>query len=171
MVQQPSDSSEANPSGAEDTPLLQQYKTLIRQQDTKLQELTTQVEQIAKKNSDLEAKLNESISSNTQLKDENTLLRAQMATSLSMHNFEPATQNVYEMQNIGESHSLVAKEIEIDMIIQSYEEKISVLKEKNSELEMKLNESNTARGEQTAELERLKSDQDDLLELLADQVQ
>lgn len=40
--------------GSDDVSLLHQYKNLIRQQDAKLQEVTTQIEKINKRNHELE---------------------------------------------------------------------------------------------------------------------
>lgn len=45
--------------GSDDVSLLHQYKNLIRQQDAKLQEVTTQIEKINKRNNELEVSLNE----------------------------------------------------------------------------------------------------------------
>lgn len=88
-----------------------------------------------------QAALTDATSENSRLKDENTLLKAQLSTAASI---QPAPS--------------------VDVNIQlEYQQKLSALTEEVN----RLNAVNHAANE---ELARTKKDQDDLLELLADQV-
>lgn len=101
---------------------------------------------------------------NSQLKDENTLLKAQLAASVSPQTVNPES---VEVPTIIPSQT---SNLEMDKFAKEYEEKLSLLQQKIIDLETKLSVSLAANSEMTTELERLRTDQDELLELLADQV-
>ncbi|KAJ2945386.1 hypothetical protein O0L34_g189 [Tuta absoluta] len=128
---------------------LEQYKTLIRQQDGRLQELMVQVEQLIQQNQALQSALNDSKQSNSHLKDENTLLKAQVSAQTS-----PSS---------GQAPPIA------DDRAREYEARIAQL---STELMGTRQAMLTAQeGEKLAreEMEKVRKDQDDLLELLADQ--
>lgn len=60
--------------------LLLQYKELIREQDRRLQEASNTIDQLNSQQAQLQAQIEEMVQVNCQLRDENTLLRAQLAT-------------------------------------------------------------------------------------------
>ncbi|XP_061379351.1 general vesicular transport factor p115 isoform X1 [Danaus plexippus] len=123
-----------SPGRSSPEPQLEQYKSLIRQQDARLQELVQQLETLTAHAQHLQGALNEAQSANSLLRDENTLLKAQVGNSGSDHE---------------------------DRIRQLTGE-VARLKE---ELEG-VRRSHSARDE---ELEKMRRDQNDLLELLDDQ--
>ncbi|XP_037972928.2 general vesicular transport factor p115 [Plutella xylostella] len=131
---------QTNGDTEEDTESLAQYKSLIRQQDARLHELLQQLAAETQRGHKLQAALTDATSENSRLKDENTLLKAQLSTAASI---QPAPS--------------------VDANIQlEYQQKVSALTDEVN----RLNAVNHAANE---ELARTKKDQDDLLELLADQ--
>ncbi|XP_045537122.1 general vesicular transport factor p115 [Papilio machaon] len=122
---------------------LEQYKALIRQQDARLQELVAQLDDMLQQNHALQVALNDSKSSNSLLKDENTLLKAQMSAAQNL----PTTESNDKTQ---------------------YEIKINQLTAEINRLNEILKTTQEEKKKQEVELEKLKSDQDDLLILLSD---
>ncbi|KAM3959650.1 general vesicular transport factor p115 [Aphomia sociella] len=129
---------------------LEQYKTLIRQQDARLQELISQVEGLLQQNQSLQVALNDSLSSNSHLKDENTLLKAQVSAAKSL----PSNQEL---------------PCQDDAKLKEYEERIKQLTAEVTRLDTELRISQDSQKLAAEELETLKKDQDDLLVLFADQ--
>lgn len=111
-----------------------------------------------------QAKSEEYLLINSQLKDENTLLKAQLAASVSPQTVNP---ECIEIPTFASSPTPV---VDKDAVVREYEEKLNLLQQKIVDLESKLSSSQVVNSEITAEMERLKTDQDDLLELLADHV-
>ncbi|CAG9134746.1 unnamed protein product [Plutella xylostella] len=132
--------AQTNGDTEEDTESLAQYKSLIRQQDARLHELLQQLAAEQQRGHKLQAALTDATSENSRLKDENTLLKAQLSTAASI---QPAPS--------------------VDVNIQlEYQQKLSALTEE-------VNRLNAVSQAANEELARTKKDQDDLLELLADQ--
>ncbi|KAI5634891.1 hypothetical protein NE865_12374 [Phthorimaea operculella] len=130
---------------------LEQYKTLIRQQDGRLQELMVQVEQLIQQNQALQSALNDSKQANSHLKDENTLLKAQVSAAQTLPNINQQPPPLSDER---------ARE---------YEARIGQL---SAELEATREAMYKAQEDEKfirKELEKVQKDQDDLLELLADQ--
>ncbi|XP_063386837.1 general vesicular transport factor p115 [Cydia fagiglandana] len=123
-----------------DDATLEQYKNLIRQQDARLQQLMQQVEGLIQHNNQLQSALNDSIASNSHLKDENTLLKAQVSA--------------HPVRGTSDSE---------------YEAKLNQLTLEVTRLDGELEKAREAEARAVQELEKTKKDQDDLLELLADQ--
>ncbi|CAG9565043.1 unnamed protein product [Danaus chrysippus] len=69
------------PGRSSPEPQLEQYKSLIRQQDARLQELVQQLETVTAHAQQLQSALNDSQAANSLLRDENTLLKAQVGSS------------------------------------------------------------------------------------------
>ncbi|XP_049876015.1 general vesicular transport factor p115 isoform X2 [Pectinophora gossypiella] len=133
---------------------LEQYKTLIRQQDGRLQELMTQVDALIQQNQALQGALGDSQASNSLLKDENTLLKAQVSAAHSLPQAQAHTQPPAQAQ---------------DDKVKEYEARIQQL---DAQLAGAMEALRAAREGETramVELDKLRKDQDDLLELLADQ--
>ncbi|CAH2983907.1 unnamed protein product [Chilo suppressalis] len=129
---------------------LLQYKTLIRQQDARLHELTAQLDALLQRNQQLQSALNDATASNSHLKDENTLLKAQVSAVNSLPN----------------QSQQVPRE---DVKVKEHEARIQELTAEVSRLGQELVTSREAHKMAADELEKLRKDQDDLLELLADQ--
>uniref|UniRef100_A0A1B6CZB3 Uncharacterized protein n=1 Tax=Clastoptera arizonana TaxID=38151 RepID=A0A1B6CZB3_9HEMI len=159
--------------------VLLQYKDLIRDQDKRLYDMTTENEALRHELKMAAAQIDELNTSLDQLRDQNMVLRAQVnASGLSRESENVSFQNQKQMNN------------EKDAIIQRLEEELKQLRlckteshQQNSEelndnhdqiksFQKVLEDSNKQIDElktKTEELERLKRDQEDLLELLADQ--
>ncbi|KAL0821445.1 hypothetical protein ABMA28_004918 [Loxostege sticticalis] len=139
--------SRASPSSG----TLEQYKSLIRQQDARLQELTQQLDGLLRQNTQLQSALNDSLASNSHLKDENTLLKAQVSAATPLNHQAPAPPSQDDAK---------AKE---------YEAKVQHLANEVAKLTNELSLAQEAKKTATEELEKLKKDQEDLLVLLVDQ--
>ncbi|CAG4988330.1 unnamed protein product [Colias eurytheme] len=170
LIQSVSQKQENGPEtvAAEDN--LEQYKSLIRQQDARLQELVHQLEALVQQNRLLQGALNDSIASNSLLKDENTLLKAQVSAKL------PNQMQIQQMSQSsqatpGQTHqSSQANHVapNQDFLVE-YDNKIQALNAEVNRLNEVLNSSEEGKRNSEQELEKLRKDQDDLLELLADQ--
>ncbi|XP_026741519.1 general vesicular transport factor p115 [Trichoplusia ni] len=149
--QQNGASSPAPERGSPDSGTLEQYKTLIRQQDARLQELMAQLEGLLQQNQSLQGALNDSLSANSLLKDENTLLKAQVSAAKSV----PSGVQVPTPSQ--------------DDVRVEYEAKLQTLAAEVARLSSELKTSQEGQKSMGEELEKMRKDQDDLLELLADQ--
>ncbi|XP_072945057.1 general vesicular transport factor p115 [Epargyreus clarus] len=127
---------------------LAQYKSLIRQQDARLHELLQQLDRLDAQNRQLQSALNDSIAANSLLKDENTLLKAQVSTS-SLPTPVPVPGP--------------------DPRVAEYEARVEQLNREVARLNDVVKTAQDGQKAAVEELEKLKKDQDDLLELLADQ--
>ncbi|XP_060804738.1 general vesicular transport factor p115 isoform X2 [Amyelois transitella] len=123
---------------------LEQYKTLIRQQDSRLQELMQQLEAMMQQNQSLQSALNDALASKSHLKDENTLLRAQLSANTATTPQDQSQLREYEAR------------------VQELTSQVSML---NNELKMAEERQRLSQ----EELDTLRKDQDDLLVLFADQ--
>ncbi|GBP58592.1 General vesicular transport factor p115 [Eumeta japonica] len=139
----------AERASPEEGATLERYKNLIRQQDARLQELVAQVDALIQQNQSLQGALNDILSANSQLKDENTLLKAQVSASTIVPAPPPTVLE--------------------DPRIMQYEERIQQLNEETSRLSEQLKSTQDHYSKSMEEFEKLKKDQDDLLELFADQ--
>ncbi|XP_050347503.1 general vesicular transport factor p115 [Nymphalis io] len=129
---------------------LQQYKQVIRLQDARLSELLQQLEVLAVQAASLQSALNDSQSANSLLKDENTILKAQVSANLSPQSQPNPVQPP-------------------DPKIVEYEARIQQLTDQVTRLTTELNVAKESQQNSAEELEKLKKDQEDLLELVADQ--
>lgn len=135
---------ETNNSTPNNTELLQQYKDLIRQQDIELKQLKLINNNMNDDKIKYESKINELQLEICHLRDQNIVLRAAQ-TNLNDNNIEIKNNN--------------------DDIVKNLNDKIN-------QLTIQLNNSNINEklyNDKCCELDKLKKDQDDLLELLADQ--
>ncbi|CAK1586651.1 unnamed protein product [Parnassius mnemosyne] len=135
----------SSPGGA----ALEQYKALIRQQDARLQELVAQLDALLQQNQSLQSALNDSLASNSHLKDENTLLKAQVSAAKCV----PSTDTTPSQDNARASE---------------YEARIQQLTAEVTRLNDLLRTSQEEKKSAAEELEKLRNDQDDLLVLLSD---
>lgn len=144
----------AERASPEDGTLLQ-YKSLIRQQDACLQELRLEQQALVQENQTLKASLNDSLSAISHLKDENTLLRAQMSAATAIPSQAPPPAPTPPTLD--------------DSRVQEYEAKLQGLSAEVTRLAGELKASQEGQKAMAEELEKIRKDQDDLLELLADQ--
>ncbi|CAH1178950.1 unnamed protein product [Phaedon cochleariae] len=121
--------------------LLVQYKELIREQDKQIQELAANMGACKMRCKELEAQLDDLQETNKQLVDQNTLLRAQLAANSSNIAIQDRHLDLSSPPNDSENSDLL--------------EKIRKLESDNAT--------------KAADLDRIRKDQDDLLELLTDQ--
>lgn len=140
--------------------LVSQYKDIIREQDYKLQTLNDSLRHCQDETEAVKRQLTETQQTNSQLFDQNILLKAQLAASNSQQK-EESTHNATNGHSI--SHSTQ---------ISFYEAENVRLVNEVAELNHKLNEAleMTEQSLKLTELGRLRKDQEDLLELLNDQV-
>jgi len=146
---------------SEASALVSQYKGIIRGLDTQMQSLQLTIKTLEEKNKDLERLLRTAQDNNTQLSDQNTLLRAQLAASKSDDN---NIQNQH--QNILSNAANNANDRE--QLAQFQQANLSMQKEIEYLQQQLSNEKSTVNSK-TEELQKLRQDQEDLLVLLADQ--
>lgn len=124
--------------------LLFQYKELIRDQDKRIQDLQRDYQGVQLENQRLQGQIDELLRSTAQLQDQNTLLRAQLAAGAT---------SVAAAPSVVAAPSIVAAPSVTDA----------------NELQERLDRLQLDNREKEEELERLRKDQEDLLELLTDQ--
>lgn len=145
--------------------LVGQYKDIIREQDYKLQTLRDSLKQQHDEMQAIQAQLVESQQSNSQLFDQNILLKAQLSAATNPQHTE--TNTTRDGSAVSETHS-ISQSTQISF----YESENARLVKELSELNDKFkSEPQTNRdGAPSDELSQLRRDQEDLLELLSDQV-
>ncbi|CAK9810574.1 General vesicular transport factor p115 [Anthophora plagiata] len=148
-----------------DSVLVSQYKEVIQKQELQIQKLGQITESLVKEKHELEAQVNDLRSTVSHLKDQNLVLRAAQ-TNLSSEETEVNNVAISEScTKEAEKYKNVITELENRLvkyasIIQEYKRKLEEKDE--TDLERKLKEK-------SGELEKLKKDQENLLELLTDQ--
>lgn len=137
--------------------VINQYKDIIRDQDQKLQNLHITAKKSHEEVERLKKQLAEVKQSNSQLYDQNILLKAQLAA---------ATNGNVTIQNGQSNGSGTASELEFSKSENNrLSEEVKSLNEKlNEALEM------TEQSLNLTEIGKMRRDQEDLLELLTDQV-
>ncbi|VEN46712.1 unnamed protein product [Callosobruchus maculatus] len=177
--------------------LLLQYKELIREQDKKLQEMQRNINNLQRKNQELETKIQELQETNTQLTDQNTLLKAQLSASGNnvqadvslapnappQPDMSPALltrianleeENRTKQETLEKMRSLLDKKIEeLQQVSQSQapssEPSQAQTSNTNETLLAKIEKLVQENKEKDDELDKIKKDQDSLLDLLTDQ--
>nr|CAH7715274.1 unnamed protein product [Callosobruchus chinensis] len=178
--------------------LLLQYKELIREQDKKLQEMQRNINNLQRKNQELETKIQELQETNTQLTDQNTLLKAQLSASgnsvqadLPLASNAPPSQpdmnpallariasleeeNRTKQETLEQMRSLLDKKIEeLQRVSQSQgassDASQAQTSNMNEALLVKIEKLVQENKEKDDELDKIKKDQDSLLDLLTDQ--
>ncbi|XP_020295207.1 general vesicular transport factor p115 [Pseudomyrmex gracilis] len=147
-----------------DNTLVSQYKDLIREQDMQIQRLTQANESLAKEKQELEAQVQELRSTVSHLRDQNLVLRAAQANIKDGKEAVVSTNNNVDLEKELQTYKTMVADLEGRLA--EYSRIIQEHKENNSEKESKLEHELKLK---TDELEKLKKDQEDLLELLTDQ--
>ncbi|XP_063974327.1 general vesicular transport factor p115 [Diachasmimorpha longicaudata] len=144
-----------------DSALVSQYKDVIREQDVQIQNLKIQNGVVMREKEELEERVTELEAEVGNLKDQNLVLRA--AQIDSGENGRSGRGLTNHTEDEVKKYSAIVKELEERLA--NY-----VLKVKEYEGSgERLREMEKVLTERTEELEKVKKDQDDLLELLADQ--
>lgn len=138
--------------------LVGQYKDVIREQDQRLKQLQETVNRIGREKVDFEQRLNDALAANSQLSDQNVLLKAQLTTATA---HTTGGDSVVTGNHVNNATAEVS---------QAHLEKIEALESENAQLRRKVEELEKQTEDKTGELEKVRKDQEDLLELLADQV-
>ncbi|OAD57049.1 hypothetical protein WN48_02849 [Eufriesea mexicana] len=136
-----------------DSVLVAQYKEVIREQDCQIQKLNQFSESLVKEKHELEIQIHDLQSTISHLKDQNLVLRAAQTNLL----FEESESN-----NITANEGCT-KEAE------KYKTVIIELENRLAEYALMVNSYEIDLKEKSEELEKLKKDQEDLLELLTEQ--
>ncbi|XP_012271153.1 general vesicular transport factor p115 [Orussus abietinus] len=147
-----------------DSGLLAEYKKLVMDLDFKAQDLSKANETLMKEKRELEAQIYELQSTVSQLKDQNLVLRAAQANLSdskevisSSNHIDSNNEELMKYKNTVKD--LETRLAECTLKFQEYERKATI---HNNDIERILKE-------RTEELEKMKKDQEDLLELLTDQ--
>lgn len=141
--------------------LVGQYKDIIREQDYKLQTLQDSIKMSRDEVETLKHQLAEAQQTNSQLYDQNILLKAQLSATTG------------QQQNVANNNDKIRKDsISQNTQISFYQSENSRLVKEVEILNEKLNEAleMTERSLHLSEMGRLRKDQEDLMELLTDQV-
>ncbi|XP_023946414.1 general vesicular transport factor p115 isoform X2 [Bicyclus anynana] len=143
---------------------LEQYKALIRQQDARLHELVHQLDALAQQAQGLQSALNDSLAANSLLKDENTLLKAQVSANSIPTTQPAATQPPLPDPKLGEYEERIEQ---LNDEVTRLNGEMTRLNEEVSRLKGELKAAKDEEKNSAEEMEKLKKDQDDLLYLLA----
>lgn len=140
---------------------MNQYKDIIRDQDSKIKSLTESLSRLEYEKSLLQSQLSEAMSSNSQLSDQNILLKAQLtAASETVRNSNHINHLENQMSSISIDHQTQ---------ISFYQSENSRLLNEIENFKVRLLESERLVMENNNEMDKLRKDQEDLLELLSDQ--
>lgn len=146
--------------------IVSQYKDVIREQDVKLKRLEETLKKIDVEKSEIYKQLNVAINSNSQLSDQNILLKAQLTAASDL-----AQQNGMHSNHVNNvENQMASMNIDYQTQISFYQSENSRLVAENYELKNNFNEVRIRADQNNTELEKLRKDQEDLLELLTDQV-
>lgn len=149
-----------------DSTLIVQYKELIRNQDTQIQELKKSVDNLSKEKQDLEYQVHELRNEVNSLLDQNKILRAAQ-TSYSEE--KPYVQNSFQIEPSNEELNRYKNKV-MELEKQLSESSIYVKQLQSVSLDDKVtSDLKKALEEKTLEFSKLKKDQEDLLELLTEQ--
>lgn len=143
--------------------VINQYKDIIRNQDYKLQSLQISVKKSEDEIENLKKQLTDVQQTNSQLFDQNILLKAQLAAATNGHS--STTHNNHPINN---NNNLVRSATEVEF----YKSENRRLEDEVNSLNSKLNDAleMTEQSLGLTEIGKLRKDQEDLLELLTDQV-
>ncbi|XP_011702750.1 PREDICTED: general vesicular transport factor p115 isoform X2 [Wasmannia auropunctata] len=147
-----------------DNTLVSQYKDLIREQDIQIQRLNQANDLLTKEKQELEAQVQELGSTVSHLRDQNLVLRAAQA-NIGDGKETIVSSNNLDLEKELQTYKTMVADLENRLteymhIMQQHNEKDKVNKQTELEHQLKLKND---------EFEKLKKDQEDLLELLTDQ--
>lgn len=140
-----------------ETKLVGRYKDVIREQDVQIRELKGQNEGLVRERVEMEGRVKELEGLVGNLRDQNLVLRAAQSDSNSKVNGEKGSDEVEAMRR------------RVQELEERLAECLTDVKGREGTEGERLTEVERELRERTEELEKVKKDQDDLLELLADQ--
>ncbi|XP_012235787.1 general vesicular transport factor p115 [Linepithema humile] len=146
-----------------DNTLVSQYKDLIREQDMQIQKLNQANDSLAKEKQELEVQVQELRSTVSHLRDQNLVLRA---TQTNIQDEKETITNSNNLDLEKELQTYKTMVADLENRLAEYSQIAQERKEKNSEKESDFEYQLKLKIE---EFEKLKKDQEDLLELLTDQ--
>lgn len=155
--------------------IVDQYKDIIREQDRKLKEFEETVKRFDHERQSLQFQLNDAVTSNSNLSDTNILLKAQLnaASESSVPSTYPVPNQNISSQNTDYinhlENQMSAFNIDHQTQINFYQSENARLLTEIDELKQRLSDADRLVGDGHAEMEKLRKDQEDLLELLSDQ--
>uniref|UniRef100_U5EXU5 General vesicular transport factor p115 n=1 Tax=Corethrella appendiculata TaxID=1370023 RepID=U5EXU5_9DIPT len=162
--------------------LVGQYKNIIREQDTKIQQLNENIKQSNNELSQLKNQLQQVLETNSQLSDQNILLKAQLQAARTQNhsqihtnenqnsNIESFTENGQELKQLQtQIEGLTLQHSNCETKINFYEMENNRLLSEIDGLHLRLKETDEKLSNSNSDLEQLRHDQEDLLELLTDQ--
>uniref|UniRef100_A0A7G3AH54 Putative er-golgi vesicle-tethering protein n=2 Tax=Lutzomyia longipalpis TaxID=7200 RepID=A0A7G3AH54_LUTLO len=147
--------------------IVSQYKDIIREQDTKIAELHAMVKRNVNEMEDIRRQLGEAQASNSQLSDANILLKAQLAAATETSQVNHIGNHVAALNITG--NGIPNHHGHDGQQIQAYQMENARLQQEVERLSMALREFQVKFTEKSLEMEKLRKDEEDLLELLTDQ--
>lgn len=147
--------------------VISQYKDIIRDQDYKLQNLQIAAKKSEEEIENLKKQIAEMQQTNSQLFDQNILLKAQLAAATNGHS-TATTTTTQNGQSTNNNNNLVSSATEAEF----YRSENRRLNDEVVSLNAKLNDALelTEKSLGLTEIGKMRKDQEDLLELLTDQV-
>ncbi|XP_053695521.1 general vesicular transport factor p115 [Sabethes cyaneus] len=162
--------------------LVGQYKDIIRDQDSRLQQLQERLKQMEIESTQLKAQLDQAQNTNSQLSDQNILLKAQLQAASDLQKTQQHQSPFHLLSTQGENTShqqmeaLEAQLAAVTLQNQEHQSRAGYYETENQRLRNELeilkqrtNEAETSAQESKTDLENLRKDQEDLMELMTDQ--
>ncbi|XP_039442397.1 general vesicular transport factor p115 [Culex pipiens pallens] len=161
--------------------LVGQYKDIIREQDNRLQKLQEQFRAAEAETLQIKSHLEHAQSTNSQLMDQNILLKAQLQAASDLQKTQQQQSPFHLLPTQGEqtNHQIEVLETQLSALNLQQQEahsKTTYLEAENRRLltevealRQRVNAAERGEAEAKADLEKLRRDQEDLLELLTDQ--
>ncbi|XP_078045373.1 general vesicular transport factor p115 isoform X1 [Augochlora pura] len=147
-----------------DSVLVAQYKEVIREQDTQIQKLNQMKDSLVKEKHELETQIHDLHSTINHLKDQNLVLRVAQTNMLSEGVESSDTLNNTESTELEKCRNIIS---ELENRLAEYVSMINEYKRKFEEKDETAFEQKFQ--EKCDELDKLKKDQENLLELLTEQ--
>lgn len=150
--------------------IVNQYKDIIRDQDSTIKTLESKLSNLEKENIALHSHLIESQTSNSQLSDQNILLKAQLNAASEVAQQYNNQQNAIASSSSNHiEHQMSSLTIDSQSQIQFYQHENARLLNDIELYKSRIYESERLHLEISNDLMKLRKDQEDLLELFSDQ--
>lgn len=150
---------------SEASDLVSQYKDIIREQDNKMNDMKQKIAALEVQNETIQRQLTDALTANSQLTDQNILLKAQLTAAAGAGATAASASAEPESANPTTSEPHVALNTQISF----YQSENARLLEEIEALKISLHDKSRNSSSVVEEFEHLKKDQEDLLELLTDQ--
>lgn len=158
--------------------LVGQYKDIIREQDIRMKQLQDRMKNFEAEHVAMQSQLNDANVNNAQLSDQNILLRAQLkATTELVQQTQQNHNNINNNVNPANYTDDVQNEMALMSLNQEQQCRLTAVETENNmlrnefeNLKLLLEQSKEESAKNLTKCEKLRKDQEDLLELLSDQV-